>query len=147
MSWISIPTPCVLILLPDGQEKRFWTYSCIKRVLVAQDRNASYLLSKIYTAQQWGSSRGWNTRIYEQIQECLNLCPCFTFDHLFPITIGSGLDPQRCLHSGFLLSTARPDSFVVTPSTEFNVQVSCAVCRQKQPPAERQLWAKCTGKF
>lgn len=59
----------------------------------------------------------------------------------------SGLVPQRCLKSGFLLSTARLDSFMITPSTELKAQISYVVCREKQQFAEKQPWVKCTGKF
>lgn len=58
-----------------------------------------------------------------------------------------GLVPQRCLNSGFLLSTTRLDSIMITPNTESKVQISHAVCREKQPSAEKQPWMKCTGKF
>lgn len=40
---------------------------------------------------------------------------------------------QRGLYSGFLLSAARSNPFRAAPGSELKVQVSYAVCQEKQP--------------
>lgn len=53
MSWINIPTPCVHAhLVARWLREEILNIFLDKTVLVSQDRNASYLLSKIYMAQQ-----------------------------------------------------------------------------------------------